>query len=998
MRFSDSGSHLFVASIEAVKVRDQSQEKTYDLHMQVAVLQLRFEGQVLTHPLPVCERHHGLRINLPSTLETLPLVWTWTANEVCLTLTRDHISLWRVKFNYSEQGQYYLGPVETSTAHPPLDQKVQPFKAQFIYPGEGNVPVVALAPLHVQKESKSPSFRCIEAAGPWSACDEEDDPSRSGADVPPASLIVGPRSSSGAAFSTSPTQLSQVRSEIRLLCLVPGSGDDALRCTLTKVSLDDLEVSKSKLKEHFDSRRDSKEKSERSNGNASERKDMPDLYSPDFEPKVVARVDYSRTEDADVALWELLGRAMSQSDTLGENLKSIGFSKITGNTLAVVGGIMEERNQDRTKTFRNWLHPKYNYEALSYVWGESTGNRTINLDGKKDVPVTDNLYAALRRLRRPDRQRTLWVDALCIDQKNVEERNWQVQMMGRIYSTSARVVVWLGDAEDPDPSLDFASNAGEDESSEEEDDKSDEEDPSSSRDKKSNKVKQWQTDTLGHVLETASPPWWTRAWVTQELVLADEVNVAFGPVEVGWTKFKSNMWGTWSSVSELKQLIALRQNRRTWHYKGSIGETALLAQHTNATDPRDKVYSLLSLVKPGQQSRVKPDYGLEPVDIFIQATYADLWDNVYGDDIYKESPEKFDQKDQFRPEVPKYPASSGLDHLVQTGLRPDRFRILNWAKPSAPNRPAGMPSWALDFSDPSVFTGDSEFRFGFERWSFDGNNDLNQRALLKLSEDSRQLTVRGAVLGRIKDIVKDYPVREYRIKPAEDVIARLSVLLSNLPSESPYEVVSGPNAKLRTDDLRVIRRPNWIVKETKPGAVVVEHEEVVTQVLPHWDPSAEHGKVDWTDLHSVTLNRGGCDVEGCRCGPSQFFRSWDACVGVPYHARNFSNHDDKKTSPWERYCDLLKPNQPDQARDPLRDEESRFLLTTSSGFIGLGPEGAEIGDVIALSYGSDTPVVLRPDGDHYVYRGRAWINGIMQGELWNIYEDPLLGEQDFVIW
>lgn len=139
--------------------------------------------------------------------------------------------------------------------------------------------------------------------------------------------------------------------------------------------------------------------------------------------------------------------------------------------------------------------------------------------------------------------------------------------------------------------------------------------------------------------------------------------------------------------------------------------------------PRSQIQCLAM----SQASLVRPDYGLEPAEVFIQATWADLRDSVYGDEIYKESPETFHKGDMFHPQFPMYPESSIANH---TGLRPDRFRILNWAKSSAPHRLPGLPSWALDFSDSTVFTGDAEFRYGCERWTFDGNSDLNQRAML----------------------------------------------------------------------------------------------------------------------------------------------------------------------------------------------------------------------------------------------------------------------------
>ncbi|KAE9379554.1 HET-domain-containing protein, partial [Stipitochalara longipes BDJ] len=82
------------------------------------------------------------------------------------------------------------------------------------------------------------------------------------------------------------------------------------------------------------------------------------------------------------------------------------------------------------------------YEALSYVWGETNASEPIQLHGQ-EVTVRQNLLDALRHLRC-DRERTLWVDAICIDQENVLERNHQVGQMGFIYGFASRVISWLG--------------------------------------------------------------------------------------------------------------------------------------------------------------------------------------------------------------------------------------------------------------------------------------------------------------------------------------------------------------------------------------------------------------------------------------------------------------------------------------------------------------------------------------------------------------------------
>lgn len=85
------------------------------------------------------------------------------------------------------------------------------------------------------------------------------------------------------------------------------------------------------------------------------------------------------------------------------------------------------------------------YEALSYTWGGDAKPCSINI-GEQNLNVTTNLYAALLRLQDRSLERIIWIDALCINQNNPEERGQQVQLMAMIFSKAHRVLVWLGKA------------------------------------------------------------------------------------------------------------------------------------------------------------------------------------------------------------------------------------------------------------------------------------------------------------------------------------------------------------------------------------------------------------------------------------------------------------------------------------------------------------------------------------------------------------------------
>src|SRR5436853_6511842 len=68
------------------------------------------------------------------------------------------------------------------------------------------------------------------------------------------------------------------------------------------------------------------------------------------------------------------------------------------------------------------------FEALSYTWGDASSRQLISLDGC-EFSVAANLGIALRYLRYPEDTRYIWIDALCINQDDVSERNQQVTKM-----------------------------------------------------------------------------------------------------------------------------------------------------------------------------------------------------------------------------------------------------------------------------------------------------------------------------------------------------------------------------------------------------------------------------------------------------------------------------------------------------------------------------------------------------------------------------------------
>ncbi|KAI0381777.1 heterokaryon incompatibility protein-domain-containing protein [Hypomontagnella monticulosa] len=87
------------------------------------------------------------------------------------------------------------------------------------------------------------------------------------------------------------------------------------------------------------------------------------------------------------------------------------------------------------------------YIALSYVWGDGSNPQHITLENT-EFSVTANLYTALQFLRRAKSERILWIDAICINQNDILEREHQVSIICQVYSKAQLVFCWLATPND----------------------------------------------------------------------------------------------------------------------------------------------------------------------------------------------------------------------------------------------------------------------------------------------------------------------------------------------------------------------------------------------------------------------------------------------------------------------------------------------------------------------------------------------------------------------
>lgn len=161
------------------------------------------------------------------------------------------------------------------------------------------------------------------------------------------------------------------------------------------------------------------------------------------------------------------------------------------------------------------INEPVDYEALSYVWGTETKSTSIRLDAQS-FPVTANLHDALTRLQLDDTPRQFWIDAICINQTDLQERAEQVQQMRKIYQNARSVCVFLGESWE---GLDLASDFFEAAAAHPESHFDHTQEPCLSAQGHSSASKTLRMNLVRFL----TVPWWNRLWTAQEYVLARHV-------------------------------------------------------------------------------------------------------------------------------------------------------------------------------------------------------------------------------------------------------------------------------------------------------------------------------------------------------------------------------------------------------------------------------------------------------------------------------------------
>jgi hypothetical protein len=602
---------------------------------------------------------------------------------------------------------------------------------------------------------------------------------------------------------------------------------------------------------------------------------------------------------------------------------------------------------------------KIHYDALSYLWGDPRSRAEITvidrpiegtgLSSESTLSVTVNCEIALKHLRLKDKSRTLWVDAICINQENEQEKNAQIPMMRNVYQNADRVLAWLGKG-----GLDQAHAM--------------------------KLLQQYQQPTLGEFIwrylrdcfalawsiltwqpiyrgrlgqtrlgnremsaieDLCNSRYWGRIWMVLELASAKEDPLlGVGDYWVSLKALRNAMVDMARSfITTESDFFAAKQLWIRDKYRDNNGQLGLFeiihaTRNFDCHDERDRIRALLGLVDEKDQEKVNPG-GVAGKD------YASLLLNVVRYLIQ-------DRKDL---RILSRCAFTLCEHTVKRVWKgeeePTEIEMPTWVPKLYPTlRPSNF--WAMNSYDgPYKASGDTSVCADF-------------------TEDGRVLNISGLIIDEICDIAGPFA--------QADDFDSLSVLpiIANLGFRAFRHGFYGNVSHRPTGYQRPGISPADLCDRLLSGAAKEP------AVFAHDASPFDERPVDYSFLSQfVQLNR---------------VLFWNKL------AARIQELTVLKIRPFELNNNDIATIRGFIVMALKRLLLGRTLFITKSGYIGIGSRSTRRGHLVSIFYGGPVCYILRRgcshehDKPHYLFMGDAYLHGFMSGEAINLRNDGGLSD------
>ncbi|KAI1015440.1 hypothetical protein LB504_011113 [Fusarium proliferatum] len=617
--------------------------------------------------------------------------------------------------------------------------------------------------------------------------------------------------------------------------------------------------------------------------------------------------------------------------------------------------LLEIENGDSNYTVRctlrlHSLETAPSYQALSYVWGPpaTTNGKSIQCNGHNFF-VTDNLYGALHRLREISDCRSIWVDQICINQNDLQERSQQVCIMRDIYSKAQLVNAWLGATESPESArvADMISIMGSDSW------------PGTT--KSTDPVGDNALESLG-LPKKDSPTWvafhnmlalpyFSRVWIVQEIAVAKSCRILWGSIIIPGETFRSSTVGwlliprvleifaTVHAVKNAAMLLVGNHQSKEWSY------LVVRFMGHQASDPRDKIYAFIGLADQTGYDIVA-DYNkpvLEVYQDFVRKTIA-----VTG---------KLD--------ILRFSTVQNLD--MKTG-------------------PLWVPWFHSLHKEPIHFQ--------------DRIHNSSKDSKAKMGEDTDQavLALRGIHVDTVAiaimpftpsaDLWEEAKAKAWEIDPrlSEEMIldslgwSPITWILQAYEMMMQHEdvILSRNGADLITLLLRAL------TARMDTNLYLLDFKEYLSCTLLRLlvsQDKKEETRTLITLLHRVLQVHPPTSERQALFGDKEEIQQLRDILAEVYDNENEIDSSVELVKGLKIPPPTGRKDTPNSFKDAM--EADRMFFITELGSVGIGPMSMKPGDHVCVLYGGCTPFVVRPVdgvGEDYLFLGESFVNGLMNGE------------------
>jgi hypothetical protein len=577
------------------------------------------------------------------------------------------------------------------------------------------------------------------------------------------------------------------------------------------------------------------------------------------------------------------------------------------------------------------------YEALSYCWGDAKDKRLVSMqqpEGRFKLQVNRNLHTALRYLRLSDKLRVLWIDAVCINQDDLLERNQQVAMMRDIYRSSANTVIWLGEAT-PEccEALDLVSKIIE---------------VGLADERLGIRRNLWsvnEAERMGlpmihntvwyDLFDFFNREWFYRVWIIQELALSKKATILCGKKSLPWKMLalacvyliRNGLNGPTFDVGALMRCVGLDIQRDDLQKDRPRTVMSVLLDNirARATDPRDHIFAFNGMFEPGSFDEIvtRPDYQRDCAGVYIKFA-VDLLQQQQSLDML--SIPCSTEEPNFGKTPSWVPDWSKTGHIECFLARQYNLKVPNHLRPVY--RASGDSSFKPRFDE----TGQKLLLTGYLVDTIDEVSTVlepNSDSPLSKHEDRTKLyksmiqhakMMRSAYkVGLPWSFRKTYPTGEERVDAFWQTLAAGNVRGDFAASKAAFQSMYRRYRLMRA--LQVLRLDRaWSIN------LILMFFVAIQMFL-------------------------------CCCG----------CEGVR------GKMVQTKTSDFAFTKHMSTAN-------------NRRVIKTRAGLIGLVPGLAKKGDLITLCSGGKLAILLRAQGEGFRMVGDCYVHGLMDGRVWCMLE------------